>query len=78
MDDKKNKITGKKIGYARVSTTDQNLEGQLDALKKEGCTIFYHEKVSGAKNVSPSLKEIKHLSNSGLSFSGSLTTLTVA
>ena len=40
-----------KIGYARVSTTEQNLDSQIDLLNKEGCEKIFFEKVSGA-NVS--------------------------
>ncbi|PAF20074.1 resolvase [Terribacillus saccharophilus] len=38
-----------KIGYARVSTKDQNLEPQIEALEKEGCSKVFSEKVSGRK-----------------------------
>ncbi|MDA9649856.1 recombinase family protein [bacterium] len=36
-----------KYGYARVSTTDQDLTVQIDALKKAGCETIRQEKVSG-------------------------------
>ena len=42
-----------KIGYARISTRDQHLELQLDALPNVGCETIYQEKVSGASTRSP-------------------------
>ncbi len=47
-----------KIGYARVSTKDQQLDLQLDALKKEGCQKIYQDTMSGTTSNRPELQEM--------------------
>jgi DNA invertase Pin-like site-specific DNA recombinase len=39
------------LGYARVSTQDQNLTGQLEALKVAGADLIFKEKISGARGL---------------------------
>ena len=43
------------IGYTRVSTTSQNLDLQMDALKKAGCEKIFEDTQSGARGLDESL-----------------------
>ena len=47
-----------KLGYARVSTKDQHLELQIDALTKAGCEKIYQDIASGARTERPALNEM--------------------
>jgi DNA invertase Pin-like site-specific DNA recombinase len=44
-----------KIGYARVSTDDQNMSLQLDALAAAGCEKVFQDEISGAATKRPGL-----------------------
>lgn len=46
-----------KVGYARISTFDQNLALQLDALKQAGCERLFQDVVSGSKAERQGLKD---------------------
>jgi len=54
-----------KFGYARISTKEQNLDLQLDALKKAGCKEIFHEVVSGAKTERAELDRLLGLMREG-------------
>ena len=47
-----------RVGYARVSTHEQNLEAQLDALQQAGCDKIVSEKVSTRKEEREKLNEV--------------------
>jgi DNA invertase Pin-like site-specific DNA recombinase len=46
----------KMIGYARVSTSGQTLDAQLEQLKAHGCDHLFRETISGARSDRPELK----------------------
>jgi DNA invertase Pin-like site-specific DNA recombinase len=46
------------IGYARASTLDQDLELQVQALRKAGCKKIFREKISGASRERPEFQRM--------------------
>lgn len=46
------------FGYARVSTEQQNLDRQIDALEKYGVDIIYNEKMTGTRKDRPELSKL--------------------
>jgi DNA invertase Pin-like site-specific DNA recombinase len=47
---------GRRIGYARISTEDQNLALQIDALEQAGCEVIFRDKgISGKRTKRPGL-----------------------
>jgi DNA invertase Pin-like site-specific DNA recombinase len=53
------------IGYARVSTDDQNLDLQRDALRLAGCEKVYEDRMSGAKAARPGLTMALEVARAG-------------
>lgn len=54
-----------RIGYARVSTGEQNLDLQLDALKLAGCERVITDELSGSVALRPGLTKVRELLRSG-------------
>ena len=53
------------IGYVRVSTSDQSLSLQKDALEKVGCERIYEDEMSGMKNNRPGLNKALEMLREG-------------
>ena len=53
------------IGYARVSTGDQNLDLQRDALRAAGCEKIHEDRISGAKADRPGLAKAMEMARAG-------------
>lgn len=53
------------IGYARVSTHDQNTDLQLDALKEAGCDLIFEDTISGASHTRKGLDRALACINQG-------------
>ena len=46
------------IGYARVSTQEQDTQAQISALKSAGCELIFQEKASGGRWDRPELQRL--------------------
>jgi DNA invertase Pin-like site-specific DNA recombinase len=53
------------IGYARISTDDQNLNLQTDALLSAGCEKIYSDRISGPKALRPGLSLALEVARTG-------------
>lgn len=53
------------VGYARVSTREQNLDSQLEQLEKAGASRIFQEKLSGVDKDRPELKQLLDYVRSG-------------
>ena len=53
------------IGYARVSTQDQNLDLQSEALTKAGCEKIFNDKISGSRAERPGLTKALEMLREG-------------
>ena len=53
------------VGYARVSTVEQNLDLQVNALEREGCVKIFQEAVGGSKKERPELLTLLEYLRSG-------------
>lgn len=53
------------IGYARVSTKDQNVEIQIELLKKQGCDKVFSDVASGVNDNRPGLQGLLNFARSG-------------
>ncbi len=53
------------IGYARVSTAEQNLDLQRDALTKAGCEKIFEDKLSGTRAERPGLTKALEIARAG-------------
>lgn len=56
------------VGYARISTSGQNLDGQIDRLRGAGCERIFQEVASGSKANRPRLNEMLEFCRAGDTF----------
>lgn len=54
-----------RLGYARVSTDDQHLDLQRDALTQAGCSVIYEEAASGKGAIRPELEQCRKALRAG-------------
>ncbi|MEI7100451.1 recombinase family protein, partial [Klebsiella pneumoniae] len=54
-----------RIGYVRVSTDDQHLDLQRDALQQAGCGVIYEEAASGKNTARPEFEQCRKALRAG-------------